>query len=118
MQMQVILNDYRVKYCLTMETFGQYLAAKRKQAGLSQRELAARVGVSPTYISYLERDINPAARGRPQPSVDLVDRLARALGCPVNEMRLKAGYAPAEQHDAPADFLDRIRVLFCDHSAS
>lgn len=45
----------------------------RTAAGLSQEELAHRVGIDRTYVSSLERRIYAA-------SIDLVARLADALG--------------------------------------
>lgn len=35
-------------------TFGEYVREKRKESLLSQREFAARIGVSPVYVSYFE----------------------------------------------------------------
>ncbi|HKX30191.1 MAG TPA: helix-turn-helix domain-containing protein [Blastocatellia bacterium] len=76
------------------ETFGQKLQGWRERADIQQAELARRVGVSRAYISNLERDFSPSSKGRPQPSVELCDKIARALGAPVAEVRLAAGYAP------------------------
>jgi transcriptional regulator with XRE-family HTH domain len=45
----------------------------RTAAGLSQEELAHRVGIDRTYVSSLERRVYAA-------SIDLVARLADALG--------------------------------------
>ena len=45
----------------------------RKAKGLSQEELAHQVGIDRTYVSALERKVYAA-------SIDLVDRLAKALG--------------------------------------
>lgn len=35
-------------------TFGEFVRVKRKESLLSQREFAARIGVSPVYVSYFE----------------------------------------------------------------
>lgn len=35
-------------------TFGEFIKEKRKERMLSQRELAALIGVSPVYVSYFE----------------------------------------------------------------
>lgn len=51
---------------------GRVLLAHREQAGLSQRQLAALVGMSHSYVSLLEAD-------RHSPSVDTLCKLARAL---------------------------------------
>lgn len=51
---------------------GRNLLAHRERAGLSQRQLAERIGMSHSYISRLEDDQH-------SPSVDTLCRLARAL---------------------------------------
>ena len=51
----------------------------RKAAGLSQEELAHRVGIDRTYVSALERQVHAA-------SVDLLDKLAKALGIEAAEL--------------------------------
>ena len=82
------------------ETFGQYLARRREAAGLSQAELAGRVGVTPTYIGYLERGDDPTGIGDAmRPVVEVVDAIAEALDTPVAEARCAAGYEPPE--DSP-----------------
>jgi transcriptional regulator with XRE-family HTH domain len=81
------------------ETFGRKLQRWRESANITQAELARRVEVSPTYISNLERDFSPTAKGgKPQPSVETCDKIARALGVKVAEVRLAAGYAPQGAH--------------------
>jgi transcriptional regulator with XRE-family HTH domain len=77
------------------ETFGQKLQRWREAAHVSQAELARRMDVSRNYISNLERDFSPTAKGgKPQPSVETCDKIARALGVKIAEVRLAAGYAP------------------------
>jgi transcriptional regulator with XRE-family HTH domain len=51
----------------------------RAHAGLSQEELADRVGIDRTYVSALERKIYAA-------SIDLVARMAAALGVEAYEL--------------------------------
>lgn len=43
----------------TVETFGKSVRQRRKQLNLSGRELAKRIGVSPIYLSDIERSIRP-----------------------------------------------------------
>lgn len=77
------------------DTFGQKLKRWREAAHVSQAELARRMNVSPTWVSNLERDFSPSARGgKPQPSIETCDKIARALGVKIAEVRLAAGYAP------------------------
>lgn len=100
----VTLNKRSDKYYFVTEkeTFGQYVARNRDIARLSQRDLAQRIQKSSTYISYIERNYNPAAKdGKSHPSLDVVDRIARALGVNQDEARLAAGYAPAQREPSP-----------------
>lgn len=59
---------------------GQALRTWRGRRGLTQRDLAKRVAVSPAYIAQLELGI------RRNPSLAIVKRLARALGVEVMEL--------------------------------
>jgi transcriptional regulator with XRE-family HTH domain len=77
------------------ETFGQYLKRRREAAGLTQAELAGRVGVTPTYIGYLERGSDTAGIGQQmRPMIEVVDAIAEALAAPAAEVRCAAGYDP------------------------
>jgi transcriptional regulator with XRE-family HTH domain len=67
------------------EILARNLKRYRKAEGLSQEELAHRVGIDRTYVSSLERRVYAA-------SLDLLDRLAKALNV------------------EPADLLQRPRV--------
>ena len=61
------------------QRFGKRVRALRKQAGLSQEELAARTEISVDFVSLIERGINA-------PSFDTLEKLAKALGVPVREL--------------------------------
>lgn len=72
------------------------LQEKRKASGLSQRQLADRVGMSVRTLQYYEQgslDFNKAA-------VETVYRLAVALGCSVEDIidrdRILGAEVPAE----------------------
>ena len=52
----------------------------RQQKGLTQRELAARVGITQPYIVMLETG------KRTNPSLQLLQRLARALRVPLSKL--------------------------------
>ena len=60
-------------------TLGVALKRVRLSSGLSQRDLAERLGVDPTYISHLEKD-------RRDPSVKLLRRVADATGVPASAL--------------------------------
>ena len=55
------------------KTLGQILKARRETIGLSQRELARRLGVKASHVGYLET-------GRRRPSLSLLSRLGDVLG--------------------------------------
>ena len=55
------------------------LAALRKRKGMSQRDLAKLVSISQAQVAELER-------GRRQPTLEVADRIASALGVPLSEL--------------------------------
>lgn len=55
------------------EQLGARLSQARQEAGLSVRGLAAKCGVSSSTIGYIEQ-------GRQYPTVETLERIARALG--------------------------------------
>ncbi|UXN59197.1 helix-turn-helix domain-containing protein [Phyllobacterium zundukense] len=61
------------------EIFARNLRTLRQAKDLSQEELAHRAGIDRTYISALERNVYNA-------SIDVVDRLAEALGVEAAEL--------------------------------
>ncbi|MFO7696228.1 MAG: helix-turn-helix transcriptional regulator [Anaerolineae bacterium] len=66
-------------------TFGAAVRAKRLQRDLGLREFAAKVGMSPTYLSKVERgEFNP-------PAEDKIVAIARALGEDTDELLALAG---------------------------
>ena len=62
------------------EKFGEFVRrrAKAKQIGL--REMAKMIGVSPTYLSKIERD------GFPPPGEEKVRKIAAIIGCDPDEL--------------------------------
>jgi XRE family transcriptional regulator, regulator of sulfur utilization len=64
---------------------GARIKELRKQAEISQEELASRAAMHWTYLSDLER-------GRQTPTLDMVNRLARALGVTLAEF-----FSPLDQ---------------------
>lgn len=77
--------------------FGISIRQWRKDLGYSQEELGKLAGVSKQYISNIERAEPSSYTGEPtQPSVDVVDNLAKALKRPIQEMRDLAGYGIKE----------------------
>ena len=75
-----------------METgeFGARLRELRKQAGLSQRELADKCGIHFSYLSKIESGVMPP------PSMKVMLRLAEVLNADKDELMLLAGKMPAD----------------------
>ena len=80
---------------------GPRIAALRRDAGLSQAELAARLGVSPSAMGMYEQ-------GRREPSAGLLVSLARELRVSTDFLLTGRVAAPAEADALTAMLLDRI----------
>ncbi len=61
--------------------FGQVLRALRREAGLSQEQLAFAAEVERNFVSLIERGVN-------QPTIRVIFKLAQALGTPPSVMML------------------------------
>jgi len=59
--------------------FGKRLQLLRRQAGLTQEQLAEEAQISVDFLSLVERGINA-------PSFENLEKLAKALGVPVREL--------------------------------
>lgn len=60
-------------------SFGQVLRQLRKEAGLTQEQLALAAGIERNYVSLIERGIN-------QPALKVIFKLADALGTKPSEI--------------------------------
>jgi transcriptional regulator with XRE-family HTH domain len=70
--------------------FGQTLRNLRRSKGLSQRELADKVGVDFSYISKVEND------RLPPPAADTIVRICQVLGVPPEGLLASTGKLPSE----------------------
>jgi transcriptional regulator with XRE-family HTH domain len=75
-------------------TFGERLAAKRREKGWSQRALARHASVSHTIIADLEKGARHAI------STDAAKKLARALGVSVDYLIGTFEDTPTEEDDS------------------
>ncbi|SRR5712692_5756156 len=80
---------------------GKAIRVVRTAAGLRQRTVARRLGVSPNYISLIEG-------GKREPSISLLNRLAHILGVPVGVFFL---WQEMDKEAIESGRLDRIREL-------
>lgn len=79
-------------------TVGERIRKARKDAGLTQNQLAARLSISYVNISQLER-------GERNPGVDTLQRIADALDLPVGEL-LGTVPQPDRDYERVCDALD------------
>jgi transcriptional regulator with XRE-family HTH domain len=75
-----------------LEALGALLREERRAAGLSQRELAERTGVSNAYLSQVER-------GRHEPSLRVLTTVASTLGVPLQLLLARAGIIAGGDED-------------------
>lgn len=81
----------RTRNVETEETFGRRLARLRKDAGYSQRSLAAEIGISNLMVAYYEAQTD-------HPPAHLLTPIADALGLTVDQL---LGRAPLTKRKAP-----------------
>lgn len=74
---------------------GERLRARRRERRLSLRDLAGRLGVSPSLISQIER-------GRAKPSVSTLYALVAELDVSLDELLFNDDWPPAVPADVPA----------------
>jgi transcriptional regulator with XRE-family HTH domain len=78
-----------------LEALGALLREERRAAGLSQRDVAERTGVSDAYLSQVER-------GRHEPSLRVLTAVASTLGVPLEALLARAGIIAAGDADHAA----------------
>ena len=61
------------------QVFGKHVRELRKERGLSQVELAAKVGIDRSYMGFLER-------GERNPSLEVIAKIAEALSVTPDEL--------------------------------
>ena len=87
------------------ETFGRTIQRLRRDAKLTQRDVAAQVGIDFTYLSKLEND-----RGE-VPGEETVRKLAGILNADEEELLALAGKVPAGLRDRAQTDLQFARFL-------
>ena len=67
------------------EKFGAFVRRHREAKEIGLREMAKIIGVSPTYLSKVERDEFPA------PAEDKVKAIAKIIDCDADYLMARAG---------------------------
>ena len=75
------------------EKFGAFVRRERERKEIGLREMAKMIGVSPTYMSKVERDeFHP-------PAEDKVRAIAKIIGCDEDELLAQAGRVASDLSD-------------------
>ena len=88
--------------------FGQRIRELRQQRGVTQKELALRVGVSPSYINKVERD---RLHFGDYPSAKFIHKLADELNTDEDELLLLADKVPNDIRQRIRERPDAFRRL-------
>ncbi len=116
LQVQLPTVDATVAFTPKMsETFGQFLQLLRRKKGLTQKDVALRVGIEPTYLSKVEND----AKGIYSLSEESLTKLARVLDADSDEMLARAGKIPSDvRRMIVRDFslIKEIRTIVAEES--
>src|SRR5919109_2204713 len=98
---------------------GGIVKRRREQLGLSLREAARRIGISPSYLTAVERGRNPSTGRAPAPSLRIVTAMARALELRPELLLEASGTPPSSsshvllyETDADRSPLEAARSLF------
>ena len=72
---------------------GEFIAAQRRAAELSLRQLAEQTGISNPYLSQIERGLR-------RPSAEVLQQLSKALRVSAESLYVRAGILDPEDHPA------------------
>src|SRR6476620_1151805 len=78
---------------MSWEKFGAFVRRARGAKEIGLREMAKMIGVSPTYLSKVERDEFAP------PAEDKVKAIAQVIGCDVDELLARAGRVASDLSD-------------------
>ena len=79
---------------------GRSIKMCRTNQGLSQGDLASRIGMSVSYISLIEQ-------GKRDPAISTIEDVASALGVPLSLLTFLAA-EPGELRGVPEDVRDKL----------
>ncbi len=89
------------------ESFGSYLRRLRRTKGMTQRDLAERVGVDFTYLSKVEND----TPGFTSLSEETLTKVARALDADPDVVITRAGKIPSDVRRILIDDFSLIKEI-------
>ncbi len=97
----------RSKAEMKKNTMGMMIASKRKELGMTQLDLAEKMGVTDKAVSKWERDLSC-------PDVNSIPKLAEIFGMSVDElMQIKTETVNAEEKTTVKDIMTLIPKAVC-----
>jgi transcriptional regulator with XRE-family HTH domain len=88
--------------------FGAFIRRQREEKEIGLREMAKKIGVSPTYLSKIERDEFPP------PTEDKVRKIAEIIGEDADELLAMAGRVASDLtaiiRERPREMADFLRA--------
>lgn len=78
---------------MSVEKFGALVRRRREAKEIGLREMAKMIGVSPTYLSKVERDEFPP------PAEDKVKAIAEIIDCDADDLLARAGRVSSDISD-------------------
>lgn len=97
-------------------TLAEFVKERRGELRISQRELAKRSGLSPTYIANIELGVNPST-GKPiSPTIDAMQALSKGLGVSYEELDRVARGLPRYPTEHPG-WTPRVKELVAETEA-
>lgn len=92
---------------MSKETMGKMIAAKRRELGMTQLELAEKMGVTDKAVSKWERDLSC-------PDVNSLPKLSDIFDISVDElMRIKTGSEQSEGTKPVREIVDTVLKAVC-----
>jgi transcriptional regulator with XRE-family HTH domain len=76
-------------------SLGEFIAAQRRAARLTLRQLSEQAGVSNPYLSQIERGLR-------KPSAEVLQQLSKALRISAEQLYVRAGILDPEAHPSPS----------------
>src|SRR5919201_490094 len=93
------------------KSFGAFVRREREAKEIGLREMAKKIGVSPTYLSKVERNEFPP------PAEDKVRKIAEIIGRDPDELLALAGRVASDLTDIirqrPREMADFLRIAKC-----
>lgn len=74
-----------------LNSLGEFIATRRRDAALTLRQLADQAGVSNPYLSQIERGLR-------KPSAEVLQQLAKALQVSAESLYIRAGILDPDSH--------------------